>query len=79
MGWATIKNGELLALAEGEFDVFVTADRNLAFQHNVPKFNLASLGFTPASLATFAHFAWSDFRKAAELAANSRLQIFCRE
>jgi hypothetical protein len=31
MGWATIKNGELLALASQHFDVFVTVDRNLAF------------------------------------------------
>ena len=35
MGWTAIKNGELLALASGQFDVFVTVDRNLAFQHNV--------------------------------------------
>ena len=41
MGWATIKNGELLALAEQEFDVFVTVDRNLAFQQNLPRFNIA--------------------------------------
>jgi hypothetical protein len=41
MGWATIKNGELLALAENEFDVFITVDRNLPFQQNLPKFNLA--------------------------------------
>lgn len=41
MGWATIKNGELLALAEDEFDVFLTVDRNLSFQQNLPKFNLA--------------------------------------
>lgn len=26
-GWAAIKNGRLLALAEKEFDVFVTMDR----------------------------------------------------
>ena len=32
MGWTTIKNGELLALAAAEFDVFVTVDRNLSFQ-----------------------------------------------
>jgi hypothetical protein len=32
MGWATIKNGELLALAANHFDVFVTVDRNLSFQ-----------------------------------------------
>ena len=34
MGWAAIKNGELLALASDRFDVFVTVDRNLAFQQN---------------------------------------------
>jgi predicted nuclease of predicted toxin-antitoxin system len=40
MGWATTKNGELLALAEKEFDVFITVDRNLSFQQNLPKYNL---------------------------------------
>ena len=35
MGWAAIKNGELLALAEQQFDVFVTVDRNLSFQQNL--------------------------------------------
>jgi predicted nuclease of predicted toxin-antitoxin system len=35
MGWASIKNGELLALASERFDVFVTADRNLTYQQNV--------------------------------------------
>jgi hypothetical protein len=34
MGWTAIGNGELLALASQEFDVFVTVDRNLAFQQN---------------------------------------------
>ena len=34
MGWAAITNGELLKLAAEHFDVFVTADRNLAFQQN---------------------------------------------
>jgi predicted nuclease of predicted toxin-antitoxin system len=43
MGWATIKNGELLTLAETEFDVFITVDRNLSFQQNLPKFNIAVL------------------------------------
>jgi hypothetical protein len=28
MGWTTIENGELLALAAGQFDAFVTVDRN---------------------------------------------------
>lgn len=43
MGWATIKNGELLALAEKEFDVFITVDRNLSFQQNLSKFSIAVL------------------------------------
>ena len=43
MGWAGIKNGALLTLAEKEFDVFVTVDRNLSFQQNLPEFNIAVL------------------------------------
>ena len=35
MGWTAIKNGELLALVAEAFDVFLTVDRNLAFQQNV--------------------------------------------
>ena len=41
MGWATIKNGELLALAERAFDVFVTVDRNLSFQQHLPRYDIA--------------------------------------
>ena len=41
MGWSTIRNGELLALAAKEFDVFVTVDRNLSFQQNLPAFTIA--------------------------------------
>lgn len=43
MGWSGIKNGELLTLAEKEFDVFITVDRNLSFQQNLPKFSLPVL------------------------------------
>jgi hypothetical protein len=31
LGWAGVKNGALLARAAGQFDVFVTVDRNLSF------------------------------------------------
>jgi predicted nuclease of predicted toxin-antitoxin system len=41
MGWSTIKNGELLALAAKQFDVFVTVDRNLSFQQNLVAFPIA--------------------------------------
>ena len=41
MSWAGITNGELLKLAEGLFDVFITVDRNLPFQQNIASRNLA--------------------------------------
>ena len=41
MGWASKKNGELLLLAERDFDVFLTIDRNLSFQQDVEKFDVA--------------------------------------
>ncbi len=41
MGWATIANGELLALAAQSFDLFVTVDRNLSFQQHLPAFSIA--------------------------------------
>ncbi|BBD70880.1 hypothetical protein NIES4072_73580 [Nostoc commune NIES-4072] len=43
MGWAGIKDGELLRLAEIEFDVFITVDRNLPFQQNLAILDLAVL------------------------------------
>lgn len=31
MGWAGVKNGELLKLVKAEFDVFITSDKNLRY------------------------------------------------
>lgn len=41
MGWASIKNGRLLKLAEPSFDVFVTVDRNLEYQQNLDSYQIA--------------------------------------
>jgi hypothetical protein len=41
MGWAGKQNGELLALASDQFDVFLTSDRSLSFQQNLNKFDIA--------------------------------------
>jgi hypothetical protein len=67
MGWSAIKNGDLLALAEQQFDAFVTVDRNLSFQQHLPAFKIAVivlrvrsnrlsalLPLVPALLATLA-------------------------
>ncbi|MBS0365917.1 MAG: DUF5615 family PIN-like protein [Proteobacteria bacterium] len=40
-GWTGISNGKLLELAQTQFDVFVTVDRNLSFQQHLPKFAIA--------------------------------------
>jgi hypothetical protein len=40
-GWAGRKNGDLLRLAQERFDVFITVDRNLAFQQDVDQFDIA--------------------------------------
>lgn len=40
-GWAGEKNGELLRLAEKEFDAFLTTDKGLPHQQNVANFDLA--------------------------------------
>jgi hypothetical protein len=40
MGWASKRNGELLALAAAEFDVFLTVDRNLSYQQDVSAFDI---------------------------------------
>jgi predicted nuclease of predicted toxin-antitoxin system len=34
-GWAGKKNGELLSVAENDFDVLVTVDTNLRYQQNL--------------------------------------------
>jgi Domain of unknown function (DUF5615) len=40
-GWAGVKNGELLQLAAGQFDVLLTIDRNLEYQQNFAGLALA--------------------------------------
>jgi hypothetical protein len=34
-GWNGVTNGELRKLAEGKFEFFMTADRNVRYQHNL--------------------------------------------
>ena len=41
MGWAGIKNGQLLRLVAEEFDVLITSDKNLRHQQNLPIRDLA--------------------------------------
>ena len=40
-GWSGIKNGDLLALAEKEFEAFVTVDRKISVEQDVKKFKIS--------------------------------------
>ena len=42
-GWSSIKNGKLLALAAGEFDVLLTADKGMEYQQNLATLPVAIL------------------------------------
>lgn len=42
-GWSALRNGELLAKAEAEFDVLITTDRNLRHQQNLAERRIAIL------------------------------------
>ena len=50
MGWATVKNGELLVLASETFDVFVTVDRKLPSQQNL---EVTPVSWTPPRLGDY--------------------------
>jgi hypothetical protein len=39
-GWSALKNGALLRIASRDFDVLLTADKNLQYQQNITKFDI---------------------------------------
>lgn len=43
LGWSTLRNGELLTLAQARFDALITTDRNLKRQQNLSAFEIAIL------------------------------------
>lgn len=42
-GWGGIKNGDLLRLAEKQFNLFITADQNIRYQQNLTGRQIAIL------------------------------------
>src|SRR6185295_16271938 len=41
MGWGGLRNGELLALAELQFEIFITGDKRIHYQQNLTGKRLA--------------------------------------
>jgi len=50
MGWASFKNGDLLVIASGKFDVLVTTDQRLSYQLKVSAFPIAVVVLVRSSL-----------------------------
>ena len=51
-GWGGFENGELLRLAEEEYDLFVTSDQNLRYQQNLADRKIAILELSTNDWAT---------------------------
>lgn len=49
IGWAGLKNGDLLVQADKEFDAFITMDGALPHQQNLEKFRLAIIALRARS------------------------------
>jgi hypothetical protein len=61
-GWANLENGDLLRVAEGQFDVFITTDQNLGHQKNLAGRRLAILVLPTTNW-------WEIRRRVSEIAA----------
>lgn len=48
-GWAGVPNGELLRLAQEEFDALVTVDRSLPSQQDLTRYRIAVVVLRPRS------------------------------
>ncbi len=67
LGWSDLRNGELLAAAESDFDVFLTTDRNLRYRQNLSGRRLAILVLPTTSwpkLQTFTDLILSEVNQA---------------
>jgi len=49
VGWAALKNGDLLSRAQHEFDALVTSNRNLPFQQDLSRFSIAVIALRAKS------------------------------
>ena len=49
LGWSRLTNGELLAAAEGRFDVLMTTDQNLRYQQSLSGRKIAVLVLSTTS------------------------------
>ena len=49
MGWAGIKNGALLRLADGQFDALLTVDQGIEYQQNLSGLSICVVMMAPSN------------------------------
>ncbi len=49
IGWAGLKNGELLTRAEGQYDVLITMDKGIPHQQYLARYRIAVIGLSARS------------------------------
>ncbi len=55
VGWDTIRNGQLLTLAEEQFDVFLTVDKGIKYQQNMTGRTIAVITLRAVNNSITAH------------------------
>lgn len=60
MGWAGIKNGQLLKLVSRDFDLFITSDKNLRHQQNLTELDVKIILLPSNQVACYQSFTSED-------------------
>ncbi len=78
-GWATFRNGELLAHAEQQgFDVLVTTDQNLKYQQNLKGRQISIVVITTTSWPRIKHSLTEVLRAIESATPGSYVEVFVR-
>ena len=65
--WLTLPDNELLVLAQGNFDVFITLDQGFAYQHNLQRLSFGIvIVHVPTNTMQFYEPLFDRIRQAAE-------------
>lgn len=75
MGWADLLNGELLTIAQEQFDAMLTSDTNIQHQQNLTKYNIAIIVFRAFNNRLATHASMMDEVNAILLAAQPQQVI----
>ncbi|MDP4626305.1 MAG: hypothetical protein NWT08_14370 [Akkermansiaceae bacterium] len=74
-GWSGVTNGDLLELAENEFELFITSDQNLRYQQNLEGRSIAILELSTNDLRRILNAESAVIEAVASINAGEYLQL----